>query len=97
MGDIVAFSADARFSPRPGVESRAFDDGAVLVDITTGACFELNRIGFEVWQALGQGTSISGICETLHDRYGVEPGTLATDIDNLVASLIEARLLVAAV
>jgi hypothetical protein len=90
----VTLTANTRLVPRSGVESRALDDGAVLVDMNSGACFELNQIGFEVWRALHEGNSISGICDTLTKVYVVEPGVLAADVRTLVEALIEARVIV---
>jgi hypothetical protein len=40
---------DARLVPRADVAAREIDDGVVLVNLGSGACFELNRIGFEIW------------------------------------------------
>jgi hypothetical protein len=49
----MTLSPDARLVPRPDVAAREIEDGAVLVNMGSGACFELNRIGFEIWKALG--------------------------------------------
>lgn len=83
---------EARIAPRGTVQTRALDDGAVLVNLHSGACFELNSVGFEIWRALEQGRSISEICATLVARYGVDPGVIATDTRTLVGSLVEAGL-----
>jgi hypothetical protein len=49
----MTLPVDARLVPRPDVAAREIDDGAVLVNMGSGACFELNRIGFEIWKVLG--------------------------------------------
>jgi hypothetical protein len=43
----MALSVDARLVPRADVAAREINDGAVLVNMGSGACFELNRVGFE--------------------------------------------------
>ena len=44
-------------SRRKGIESRAIADGTVLVDITSGVCYELNRMGSEIWNLLTPDTT----------------------------------------
>ena len=84
---------DQVFRPRSEVAAREISDGAVLVDMKSGGCFELNRVGFEIWKLLQQKASISSICSALDGRYQVGPEILMTDVQNLVGSLIRAGLL----
>lgn len=72
---------------RSGVESRPLDGGAVLVDLTTGNCFELNRIGAEIWELLSQKTTEEAICSALAGRYPVERTELASDVRGLLEAL----------
>jgi hypothetical protein len=75
------------------VAAREIDDGAVLVNMASGACFELNRIGFEIWKALGPGATVDGICDALGGRYSVEREVLAADVRRLVDALVAAGLI----
>ena len=77
---------------RPEVAAREIADGAVLVNVNSGGCFELNRVGFEIWQLLQKKTTISEICEALAGRYPVARDTLATDARDLIQSLVHAGL-----
>jgi len=86
MGD------DDRVVPRSVVQVRALEDGAVLVDISSGACFELNAVGFEVWKGLDRGQSVSEICATLAGRYNLEPDVIGSDVRRLITSLVAAGL-----
>jgi hypothetical protein len=80
------------FLPRPEVAAREIDDGAVLVDMKSGGCFELNRIGFEIWKLLAEKRSLATICDSLSARYPVEREVLASDVESLIESLVRAGL-----
>ena len=81
-----------RFVQKRGVESRAIDDGAVLVDMGSGKVFELNRVGAEIWKLLASGTTLDGIYEALVPKYTVGRAVLESDVQKLVDSLIRAGL-----
>jgi hypothetical protein len=88
----VTTGDDARIAPRGAVQVRPLEDGAVLVDMSSGACFELNVVGFEVWKCLGQGQSVTEICATLAGRYNVDPDVIGADVRSLITSLVAAGL-----
>jgi|SRR5450432_2683245 len=68
----MTLPVDARLVPRPNVAAREINDGAVLVNMGSGACFELNRIGFEIWKLLGSG-SIEAQSRARHVYRGTPP------------------------
>jgi hypothetical protein len=88
----MTLSIDAVLVSRTEVVAREVDDGAVLVDMSSGGCFELNRIGFEVWTVLRKRTTIAEICEALTGRYPVTDEVLTSDVSDLVDSLVHAGL-----
>jgi hypothetical protein len=88
----LKLSDDARLVPVSRVAVREIQDGAVLVHTATGQCFELNRIGIEIWQALGRGQSLRQIHDVLADRYPVAREKLAADLANLTDALLAAGL-----
>jgi hypothetical protein len=92
----VTLPPDARLVPRADVAAREIEDGAVLVNMGSGACFELNRIGFEIWKLLAPGATVAGICEALGGRYPVGREVLAADVRGLVEALVGAGLVTAA-
>jgi hypothetical protein len=92
----MTLPVDARLVPRPDVAAREINDGAVLVNMGSGACFELNRIGFEIWKLLGSGSTVAGICEALGGRYPIDREVLAADVRSLVEALAGAGLVEAA-
>jgi hypothetical protein len=88
----VSEPADAVFFPRPEVAVREIEDGAVLVNMKSGGCFELNRIGSEIWKLLQEKKSLAGICDSLSARYSIAREVLATDVESLFESLVHAGL-----
>src|ERR1700690_1599435 len=81
----MTLSPEARLVPRPDVAAREINDGAVLVNMGSGACFELNRIGFEVWKALRPGATQDAICEARAGLDAVTHGLRAITLKDDVA------------
>ena len=78
---------------RPDVMTRSTGDGAVLVDMSTGLCWELNSVGAAVWGALEAPRTLAEVCRTLQPRYPVAPEVLQQDVLALGRSLVDAGLL----
>ena len=72
----------------PLVVTQATEAGAVLMDVATGDCFELNRIGAEVWRRLGTGQSPSGIVAALAASHDLATSVVEPDVRQLVADLL---------
>ena len=85
----MAVSFDTCVRPCGGVEVRSIGDGAVVLDLSTGNCFELNRVGFEIWELLANGATPKSIWERLKDRYDTAQELLAKDVLRLLDSLIQ--------
>ena len=86
-------SLHARFAPAAHVEFRAVDGGGLLVDVNSGACFRLNRVGADLWSALTTGRPLLGAIESLGSRYDAAPETIASDALALCEQLTAAGLL----
>jgi hypothetical protein len=88
----MTLPASSFFVSRPEVAAREVGDGAVLVNMNSGGCFELNRVGAEIWRLLQKKTTIADICEALAGRYPVAPDVLATDARDVIDALVRAGL-----
>jgi hypothetical protein len=88
----VEAAQNVRVVPRRDVAKQSLGDGAVLVDLRSGTCFELNRTGAEVWDLLAGGATIDIICATLAGRYGVPDETIAGDVRSVVEALKQQEL-----
>jgi hypothetical protein len=60
--------------------SRQTPDGAVLVDMTSGDCFELNGVGRLMWQEIATATPLVLICASLRARFDVPQEVIEGDV-----------------
>jgi Coenzyme PQQ synthesis protein D (PqqD) len=79
---------------RPDIAAQPLDSGAVLVDLTGGRCFELNRVGSEIWTRLDGTATLAEIREELRARYAIDVDVLDRDLLELGASLLASNLIV---
>jgi Coenzyme PQQ synthesis protein D (PqqD) len=78
-------NSDPKIRRRNGVETRPLPQGAVLVDMETGQCYRLNRVGAEIWSMLEIPSALHEICEGVAARYG----RLSTSIEHEVRELVD--------
>jgi hypothetical protein len=79
----------------PLVVLQPTETGAVLMDVATGDCFELNRIGTEIWKRVTEGKSREAIVAALASEYDVPGPTLEADVGTLLRDLSRHGLLTA--
>lgn len=63
------------------------DGEAVIVDVTTGDYFSLNRIATAVWTSLQGGVPLAAIVDATAARYAVDRSTVEHDVGDLVDEL----------
>jgi PqqD family protein of HPr-rel-A system len=68
------------------------DDGAVLLNERSGQYWQLNRSGWLILQTLLTGASADTAAAALADRYPVSPDRARADVDVLLMTLRNARL-----
>lgn len=89
----MMLSADERVQHRRGVQSRPLSPGALLVDMDTGRCFELNRVGAEVWGILETPTPCGEVYAQIADRYRIGMIQAADEVGKLLDQLLDERLI----
>jgi hypothetical protein len=62
--------------------------------LRTNQIYELNPQGARIWQLLQDGLSRDAIIETLQHEFEADPARLAVDVDQLLARLTDAELVV---
>ena len=65
----------------------------MVVDMRSGACYELNRVGVVVWEKLGQGLTIEAVTASIAESYGMAYEVIADDVPALVQSLLDRGLI----
>lgn len=77
----------------PTVVSQQTKEGAVLLEMTTGDCFELNPVGAEIWAALAKGEPLADVIASLARRYDLPQSTIEADTRALIEDLRSRGLL----
>ena len=66
---------------------QSFDDEAVVLDLTGGAYFRLNRTAASAWERLKTGATVEELTKTLAAEFDVGRATLRADMEALVLDL----------
>jgi Coenzyme PQQ synthesis protein D (PqqD) len=76
---------DSLIMRRGDLVASATDDGAVVLDVATGALYGLNATAALIWAAIEQPTALRAIVRDLGTRFEAEEATIRQDV---VAALI---------
>ena len=77
----------------PDVVFREVQGEAVLLSLSTGQYFGLNRVGTAMWRALAETGTVSSARASLLGTLDVEAGQLQADLDELIRTLVRNQLL----
>src|SRR5438034_186668 len=75
-----------------GVEARPLPQGALLVDMNTGHCFRLNRVGAEIWTMLTSPLAVGEVSAQIAARYGKQVAQIDPEVRALLELLIREQL-----
>ena len=84
----MADAVDRPLQPNPLISAQRMETGAVLMDAATGDCFELNRVGAEVWEQIARGGDVATMVAGLASRYGVAAEQVSEDVGKLIDQLL---------
>jgi hypothetical protein len=93
---MPAVSLRERFKPADQVVARPAAGQIVLVNLGTGACWELNHVGADVWNGLSSGRELQDVVVEISQRYDVALENVTADVLGLMEELTR-RALVSAV
>ncbi len=80
--------------PNSSVIFKPVSDGAVLLQTESEIYFGLNRVGAQLWQSIGEESTVEQLVQTLGEAYPeVAPEVLESDVAELVQQLTESGLL----
>lgn len=79
-------------SPRAVHRELAGGAGAVLLDLDTGAYYDLNRVAVEIWSALETPRTLEALLDDLRRRFPDAPPTLDEDVRDFLHELLERGL-----
>jgi hypothetical protein len=77
----------------PDVQGMTMDGETVLLDLSSGRYYTLNRLGSVIWEHCTGHTTVHDIHTVLCDRFDVAPERALDDLVTLVNELIQEGLL----
>ena len=84
---------DVPYRHSSDVVHRVVEGQAVLVNLASGACFELDRIGTRIWELVGEGLPASRVLEALLDEYEADRGEVEIALRRLLDDLLSQGLI----
>lgn len=82
-----------RFEIKPNVMARQVGEETVVLDLASGTYFGLDRVGARLWHLLGEGKTLSEICNVMLDEYEVSREELERDALALAQDLAARNLI----
>lgn len=79
--------------PNPDVQGTSMEGETVLLDLSTGRYYTLNRLGSVIWEHCTGHSTVSDIHAVLCDRFDVAPERALDDLVALVNQLVQEGLL----
>lgn len=76
------------FVPVPDVVAEVIEGEAVIINLSTGVYYSMDRAGALVWEALAAGHSARDIAGALTTSAGVAADVVNADMDTLLKALI---------
>jgi Coenzyme PQQ synthesis protein D (PqqD) len=93
--ELFVLSLTSRIHIPDSILSHQFEDEIVLLNLTTGVYFGLDKVGTRIWQVIQQHQPLilQTVCDTVLPEYDVAEDRFADDLLSLVVRLQEHRLL----
>jgi len=74
------------------IAAQVFEDEAVIMRLTDGAYFNMNRVGGVVWEVVEREGTLADVVLALTQRFEVSPDQARTDAQHLVEAMIQEGL-----
>jgi hypothetical protein len=84
--------APTRLVANPRVIVQTTADGAVLLEMSSGDCFELNQMAAAMWTRLTGGETLPEVVAAIAARFGVNTATVEADARALIVDLVRRGL-----
>lgn len=84
---------NTKFAVPTHVMARMVGQETVILDLESGTYFGLDPVGARIWQLIGTGQSLSGICDIIVEEYEVSRDTLEHDVWALAQELVTRKLI----
>ena len=74
------------------VAAKVIDGEAIIMNLSNGLYFSMDRVGSAVWEMVEAGLSVDEMSSTLDARYEVESDVVQDDVRRLVSELLAEEL-----
>ena len=81
------------YRSHPDVVAEVVGNELLLVQLSQGTTFRLNRTGRAVWDQLVSGLSVNEVIDRVHSESGTSTEFLKQDVSKLLKDLVENSLL----
>jgi len=81
-------TSSGSFGPASGVVAEVIDGEAVIINLSTGVYYSMDRTGALVWEALAAGRSAEEIAAALSASGGVPADVVESDMDRVLTLLV---------
>lgn len=96
MGDRPgpADALDMVPAPNPKVAARVVNGEAMILTPHDSVLHTLNTVGTRIWELLPAHATVAGLAAAIVEEYDVSPEEATADVRELIAVLVEKRILV---
>lgn len=74
------------------VAAKVIDGEAIIMNLSNGLYFSMDRVGSAVWEMVEVGLSVDDMVSTLEARFDASGETIRADVDRLVSELLAEQL-----
>jgi len=76
------------------VAAKVVDGEAILINLTSGLYYTMDKVGGFVWSMIVRGSSVEQVSEAVAARYSVPLAQAREDVRRLVRELLDEKLIV---
>ena len=87
-------SENPKYAIRNNISLTQVDDEIVLLDLSEGTYFGLNKIGAQLLRGIQKETSIQELITQISEQYHMKSSAVELDIIELIEQLLENNLLI---
>ena len=75
------------------VVSQVIDDEAIIINMTTGCYYSLDKVGAEIWSRIGLASTVAEIVGMLEAQYDCAEADVTTQVEKLLMELEAEQLI----
>jgi hypothetical protein len=91
--DTAKLSSASVIVRRDGIVEAEVDGEVVALDIESGNCYGLNKVGTRIWQIIAAPQRVDALCTRLVGEYEIDLATCERDVLGLLEELLHERLI----